>query len=74
MPHYKILRPCAYLVDGEPVYHKAPGTVVELTADQARILEHRVALVDTGPRGQAAPNSKPAAAKTATPEKEGNQP
>ena len=68
MPKYRIVRPCAYVgEDGIPVYHRTPGTIVELTVDAARRLGARVALVplaeipqpEPEPQSESEPISEP---------------
>jgi hypothetical protein len=67
VPHYKIVKPCAYVLDGDTaVFHKTAGAVVELTPHQARHLRGRVELI-TGNNHKPAPEA-------AEPEKEGNTP
>jgi hypothetical protein len=44
VPFYQIVRPCAYVADGKPVWHRKAGAVVELTEVAALRLGTRVRL------------------------------
>jgi hypothetical protein len=57
LPFYEVLRPCAYVFDDQPVLHKTPGAVVELTAEAAAYLGSRVRPV--APPAAATPTPEP---------------